>query len=217
MLREGGCSIAEIAQKLHVAKSSVSLWVRDVTLSQIQTDELSGRPHTRAAVEKRRSVRLRNELQHREHIVDSAASEVAVLSNDQLFVLGIGLYWAEGAKTRRSIVQFTNSDARLIEVMMVFFKTFCDIPKAKYRGHIHIHEHLDAGRAREHWSRVSGIPKEQFFKTTVQHKRAEKIGKDSLPLGTFSIYICDTRLHLRILGWMRGLHKQTSMYGRQTS
>lgn len=208
VLRQQGRSLSEITQTLGVAKSSVSLWVRDVQLNTESQRALSNKPYARDAVEKRRTARLTREAARRELILTKAASEIAKISSSELFILGVGLYWAEGAKTRRSIVQFTNSDKRLIEIMMVFFRTFCAVPESKFRGHIHLHEHLSSGDAIDFWSNVTGIPQKQFFKTSIQHKRSVHGSKDTLPLGTFSIYVCDTNLHLRIQGWMKGLHEQ---------
>lgn len=204
-LRQKGLSLNEISQKLKVAKSTASLWVRDIELNPAQKQKLSAKGQKQEVVEKRRLTRLKNENARRQIVVSRAKQKIKRVSNKELFLMGISLYWAEGSKTRRGIVEFSNSDAQLIKIMMRFFKEICWVPKEKFRGHIHLHHHLNAKKAENYWHKVSGIPLAQFFKTTQQHNKASKGKKDNLPHGTFSIYICDTELFLKIQGWMQGV------------
>ena len=49
------------------------------------------------------------------------------------------LYWAEGGKTRKGMVRFSNSDPEMIKIMMAFSEKFVMCQKKKFRGYIHIH------------------------------------------------------------------------------
>ena len=89
--------------------------------------------------------------------------------------------------------------------MMRFFRDVCHVQEQQVRGVVNIHPHLDADRAKEFWSRVSGIPLSQFHKTQIAVSRASQGKKDTLPLGTFRIVIADVRLKSRIDGWIEGL------------
>jgi transcriptional regulator with XRE-family HTH domain len=200
-LRSKGLSMNEIVTKLGVSKSSISLWVRDVQLTAKQKEGLSLRGVRKEAIEKRRETRLRNENARRQIIIDAAKKELKNISSNDLRKIGTALYWAEGAKTKRSVVQFSNSDPEMIKLMMKFFRNICCVPKEKFRGHIHIHPHLDAKRAENHWAKISDIPSSQFYKTYQKPNKSSKNLKDSLPFGTFDIYVCDTALFLKIKGW----------------
>lgn len=204
--QENGFSINEICRKLGVSKSSVSLWIRDINLTPIQSQNLFKRSVNAEVIEKRRLTRLSKENARRQIVIDGSRGEIRKISNNELFLIGIALYWAEGSKTRRGIVEFSNSDPRLIEIMMKFFKEICSVPSEKFRGHIHLHEHLSIKNAEKYWSKISKISVQQFFKTSNQHNKASKNKKDSLPFGTFSIYVCSTELFLKIKGWMEGLY-----------
>ena len=206
-LRAQGNSMGEIARVLHVAKSSVSLWVRNVTLTIQQRKSLSEKGHTFEVIEKRRSVRLRNERARRHVYFQSAVDQTSKLSDDNLFFLGLALYWGEGSKYSRGNVCFHNSDPRLIQIMMKYFKKICRVDNKKFRGHVLLHPHLDARVAERYWSKISGIPLLQFQKTSQQHNKASKGKKDSLPLGTFMIGVYDTVLFLKIMGWMQGVYQ----------
>jgi len=91
--------------------------------------------------------------------------------------------------------------------MMHFFKETCKVPKKKFRGHIFLHPHLNTKKAEKYWHNISGIPLNQFYKTSKQQSRASKGKRDTLPFGTFCIQICNTELFLKIKGWIEKLYE----------
>jgi hypothetical protein len=205
-LRKKGWSINQIYKKLSVAKGSVSLWVREVELTSKQLAELGERSHKQVVIEKRRQTRLFRENARRQIIVDKARAEISHISTTELFLIGIALYWAEGSKTKRGVVELSNANPELIKVAMRFFLEICKVPELKFRGHIFLHPHLDSEKAEKYWSEITHIPRSQFFKTSMQQSRASKKKKDTLPYGTFAIVVCDTELFLRIKGWTEGVY-----------
>ncbi len=204
-LRKEGLSINEIAKKLDVAKSSVSLWVREIKLSFDQIGNLSQKRYQRAVIEKRRVTRLKNETAKRQIILDAAQKQIKKISEKELWLMGVMLYWAEGGKTQRSLVRFSNGDPEMIKIMMFFFRKICKVPEEKFRGYIHIHPHLDHIEAEKYWSSITGIALKKFFKTYRKINISSKNKKDSLPFGVMDIYICDTELFLKISGWAKGI------------
>jgi hypothetical protein len=206
-LRKKGWSMGEISRKINVSKGSVSLWVGKIQLTSKQKKALSLKGHTKEAIENRRGSRLKNEKAKREIVINEAKAQVENISERELWLLGIMLYWAEGRKTGRGMVQFSNSDPEMIKIMMVFFRKICKVPEDKFRGAIHIHPHLDYRKAEKYWSGTSGIPLSQFYKTYRKMNIASKHKRDNLPMGTFDIYICNTKLFLTIFGWVQGVFK----------
>jgi len=203
-LREKGWSMNDIKDKLHVSKSSVSLWVRDIELSDKQKQELSRRGFKKEAIEKRRKVILERAEKRRRGVVDRAKSEIKSLSKKDLFLIGTMLYWGEGGKTGQ-VARVSNGDSNIIRVMMRFFREICEVPEHKFRGHLHIHPHLDYKKAEKYWSQLSGIPLSQLYKTYRKKNRSSKNKKDSLPFGTFDVYVCNLDLLLKIKGWIEGI------------
>lgn len=204
LLRSQGLSIKEIAQQLRVTKSSVSVWVRDVLLTIEQKKRLAKNGVSYAVVEQRRRTRLENEKARKELIMEDAAKEVGSAVADDLKYLGAMLYWAEGGKTQ-SMVRFTNSDPEMIKLMMRFFREICEVSEEKFKGYIHIHPHLDYKKAEQYWSLLTSIPLTQFFKTYRIPNKSSQNKRQTLPYGTLDIYVCDVKLFLRILGWIRGI------------
>lgn len=207
LLRKQGHSMNEIVNVLGVAKSSVSLWVRNIKLTDRQRRKLSKKGHSLDAIEKRRSARIRNEFNRRQTVFQAAKQEIVKVSQRDLFHIGLGLYWGEGSKYSRGSVCFYNSDPRLIQMMKRFFIEVCRVPPARLKGQVLLHPHLKARRAEKYWSGISGIPLSQFQKTSQQHNKASKGKKDKLPRGTFMIGVYDTKLFLTIMGWMEGTYQ----------
>ncbi len=141
-LRTKGWSMNQIQKEVGVSKGSISLWVRDIDLSPIQRRQLSERGRSKDSIEKRRKTRLRREEARRQIIVDAARNEIEELSKNDLFLFGVALYWAEGSKTKRGMVELSNTDPMLIKVAMRFFRNICNVPGHKFRGHVYLHPHL---------------------------------------------------------------------------
>jgi hypothetical protein len=108
------------------------------------------------------------------------------------------------------MARIANSDPGIIRIMMRFFREICLVPEKKFRGSIHTYSHLNAQAAEQYWSKVSGIPRSQFYKTYCKPSIASKSKMDSLPYGTFEIYVCDTVLFYQIKGWIEGLNDNTT-------
>ncbi len=204
-LRQKGISILEIAKQLNVSKASVSVWVRDVELSEQDRKRLSKGGRSVESIERRRVSRIANTQGRYRTIRDAAKLEIPTLSRQELLILGTALYWGEGSKKSKGMVSISNSDPTVIKIMMRFFDEIYDIPLIRVKAHVHTFSHLNVKDAENYWSKVSGIPLSQFYKTYSKPSIASKNKKDSLPYGTLAIYICDTNLLQRTLGLIERL------------
>ena len=201
-LRERGYSLNEIVHELKVSKASVSVWVRDIKLSKSQSERLSNNGVRLEVIERRRETRISNtRLRHR-NVIDAAKEQIGELSKSDLRLIGTMLYWGEGGKTKRGLARVANSDPSVIRVMMRYFREILEVPEKKFRGHVHTYSHLNSTHSERYWSRISGIPTRQFYKTYSKPSVASKDKKDSTPNGTFDIYVCDTVIFLTIMGWI---------------
>ena len=148
----------EIAQRLEVAKSSVSLWTRDVRLTPAQRGRLTRRGFSIDAIEKRRLARIGRTQQEHFAIMKEAGRKIRLLSRRDLWLLGVALYWGEGGKTNHGCARVSNSDPVVIKFMMRFFREICKVHERRFRGHVHTFSHLNKNRAEGYRSKISGIP-----------------------------------------------------------
>ena len=202
LLRKQGKSINEIVKEAGLSKASVSGWVRDIILTKAQRKRISKKGRSFESIERRRASRLFNEKVKRQIIVDNAKKDYARLSLKELKLIGIVLYLGEGAKTIRGLVRLSNSDPAIIKIMMRFFREICNVPENKFNGYIHTFTHANINKTEKYWCKISGIPRNQFYKTYIKPSAASLHKRKTLPFGTFDIYICDTKLFLTIMGWI---------------
>ena len=104
-----------------------------------------------------------------------AKSEINSISDHELFIIGVMLYWAEGAKEKEyrpgSICEFSNMDPKMIQVFLVWLKKVCKIDKNMIIFNIFLHEthKYRVGEVRWYWAKVTGFPVDNF--STVYWKK----------------------------------------------
>lgn len=205
-LRKKGLSVKDIKKKLGVSLSSVSIWVRDVRLTNEQLKKLY--KSKKIGSLKGSIIAAQNKKKQREAITErlknEGKKEIGTLSKRDRFIIGVAIYIGEGGKTDRDI-SVVNSDFRLIKFMMNWFKDFCLVPINKFRGSIYIHDNLDENKAKIFWSKKTGIPLSQFTKSYIVKNKERKLKKTKHLNGIFRIKITDANLHRKIMGWVDGI------------
>lgn len=201
-LRLQGKSMNQIIEETGFSKASVSFWTRDIVLTKEQRNKISMRGRSVESIEKRRLSRLFNINNKRRVIIDTAKKDFSNLSLRDLKIIGAMIYWGEGGKTGHWAVRLANSDPLIIKVMMRFFREVCKVPESKFRANIHTFELANVKETERYWSKVSGIPLKQFYKTYLKPSKASLQKRKTLPYGTIDIYVSDTKVFLAIKGWI---------------
>ncbi|OGK62945.1 hypothetical protein A2334_06210 [Candidatus Roizmanbacteria bacterium RIFOXYB2_FULL_38_10] len=205
-LRLKGYSVRTIQKKLGVAKSSVSLWVRNIMLSDKQTQQLL---NSKRAGGKKGSIlaakrKIINKEKQIKEITLKANKEIGTLTQKEKFFFGLALYFAEGDKKGHNVA-FTNSDPEAIKFMANWFRDFCKVKSDKMRCYIYLHENLDEKNARNYWLKTTKIPLDQFRKTYRVSNTKKTFRKTKYIYGICRISISDVNLLRRILGWISGV------------
>lgn len=212
-LRSQGHSIKEIRSILNVSLSSVSIWVRDVKLTDGQLKKLYLNKKTgnlRGSI-----VAAQNKIKIREEktkiIKANARKEIGIMSKRDRFIAGVAIYAGEGGKTDRDI-SFVNADPQFIKFMMGWFREFCDVSAEKFRGSLYIHDDLDEKKALSYWSKLTGIPLSQFTKSYIAKNNPNRLRNKKHLMGIFRIKVCNADLHRRIIGWVDGMVDSSVYY-----
>lgn len=163
-LRRAGRTYDEIVAELGVSKSSVSLWVRDLPKPR-------RRPPSEDAVRRRSEVVRRRREIERQQTKLAAANEIGPLTSRELFLIGVGLYWAEGAKSKPhrldERVVFVNSDPEMIRVYLLWLDLLA-IPRERVRFALNIHESADIAGAERFWAQHVGVDVADLQKTSLK-------------------------------------------------
>jgi len=204
-LRKEGSSYREILEQVKVSKSSLSLWCKDICLTNSQLMRLSTkRPIKNYGAE----ANHRNRQAEIKRIRTLAKKEIGNISNQEFKLMGIALYWAEGSKTKNAEV--SNSDPKIIKFMVKWFEKFCSVKPIKLKAQLHVHSGQDEVRMKKYWSVLTGIPLNNFCKSYI---KPEGTGhrKNILYNGTIKIRFCSENLRHRILGWIEEASKKIDM------
>jgi transcriptional regulator with XRE-family HTH domain len=154
-LRRAGLPLAEIAARLGVSKSSVSLWVRDVAFEPLPRP-VRGRRRAPNALQRRRQAEI-------ERLLAEGRARIGRLSEREFLVAGVALYAGEGSKGDGRL-RFANSDPRIIYFYCCWLRRFFEIDESRLRVQLYLHEGLDLAAAIAYWSALTAIPVPQFGK-----------------------------------------------------
>ncbi|RST05981.1 hypothetical protein E2C00_09475 [Streptomyces sp. WAC05374] len=166
-LRLQGMTYDQIQVELGCSKSSISLWVRDLP----KPERKRTREEASAIARRGWEATLQRRDAEREQTKTAAANAVGDLSERELFLAGVGLYWAEGTKSKahrpQERVTFINSDPGMIEVFLSWL-TLLGVKREQLRYHVHVHESADVGEAERFWAEVVGEDVRMLGRTTLK-------------------------------------------------
>jgi transcriptional regulator with XRE-family HTH domain len=196
--RDEGLSVKELASLLGVSKSSVSLWVRDIELTDEQRAVLRDRMRTGCAG----ASWFVAQAQERRRQAQEQGREIARRGNP-LHAAGCMLYWAEGSRTRNAI-RFTNSDPEMIRFFARFLRGCFDVPDERFR----ITCNLFADHAtrqveiEQFWLDLLRLPRTCLCKSSVNvySRYSKKKRRNKLPYGTCRVAVHDTYMVQSIYG-----------------
>ncbi len=156
-LRMSGYSLKQISTILLIAKSTASVWVRDVEMkmpAKHRIDRRSVEARQRGAIERKRRLTVRYNVI--EQIVKDDLASLALNKTIKRLLCAF-LYWGEGAKTRKDL-RFINSDPKVIATFLSLFRDSFVVSELKFRARLHIHEYHDERKQLIFWSKITKIP-----------------------------------------------------------
>lgn len=211
-LRKRGYSYNLISRELGIPKSTISGWFKELHYSKLIRQKLTTQAAQKAADNINRWNKLRKELyiQNRNSRIKKISQTVPTLNKENLFFLGLALFWAEGSKKERFSVRFANSDPNLIKLWRRFLIEICEVPTKKIRVSVHLHPYISDKEAKKFWTKIIDIPGLQFNKSQVKLsvRSQRKRPPNTLPYGTCHIYVGSSQLKQKIDGWMEGIRQQ---------
>ncbi|MFH9266283.1 hypothetical protein ACH4KN_18800 [Streptomyces sp. NPDC017546] len=166
-LRLQGMTYDQIQVELGCSKGSISLWVRDLP----KPERKRTREEASAIARRGWEATLQQRDAERREAKRNASKEVGAMSERELFLVGVALYWAEGSKSKpyrpQERVTFVNSDPGMIEVFLSWLRLL-GVPLEHLRFHVHIHETADITAAEQYWIALTGAAPSAFGKTSLK-------------------------------------------------
>ncbi|MDX2624711.1 MULTISPECIES: hypothetical protein [Streptomyces] len=206
-LRLQGMTYDQIQVELGCSKSSISLWVRDLPKPKPRYTE-----EERLALMNAGLARLRaGQDQERMETKRIARESMGELSDRELFIAGVTLYWAEGMKdkpySRRESLLFINSDPNVIKVYLNWL-ALLGVTRERLHLRVSIHESADVTQAEDFWSDLTKVPRVDFMKATLKKHNPKTTRKNTGEAyhGCLVIYVTKSaELYRRVEGAWYGI------------
>jgi transcriptional regulator with XRE-family HTH domain len=209
-LRRKGLSIKKIASRLGVSKSSASVWCSGIKL----TEEQIGKLHKQMVIGgysgrlKGASIQKEQKRSKINYYLREGEKNIGVLSDRELAVAGIALYWGEGGK-KDSRVRFYNSDYLVIRFIMTWFRKVLGVREEDFIMRVTVNgiheERID--EINNYWSRITNIPMNQFGKAILIKTKNKKVYENHFQhYGTLCVGIKkSSTLFYKIMGLIKAL------------
>ncbi|MBV1945660.1 hypothetical protein [Streptomyces sp. BV129] len=209
-LRRQGHTYDQIEAALGCSRSSVSLWVRDLP-----------KPAPRYTPEEQRALMREGLARHRaaereKHDEARAAAlrEIGELTDRELFLAGVALYWAEGQKSkpydRRERVVFVNSDPGVIRTYLAWLDLL-GVDRERLGFRVLIHESADVTAAQRFWAEVAGVDVSVFARPTLKRHNPRTVRRNTGAGYHGCLVVAVSRsadLYNRVEGWWGGIVTQ---------
>ena len=176
-LRRKGESIKKIANLLKVSVSTVSLWCRDIELTDNQVENLRKR-QTDPFYGKRLDYYLKKKKEFSLKLFNlkkEGINSIGKLTEREIFLIGIALYWGEGFK-KDSLIGLATLDINIAKFFIYWLSKSFNITSKdlilritaniSYKDKI-----IELGK---YWSKELKIPTNQFSKPFFQNTKWKK-------------------------------------------
>ncbi len=207
-LRKRGHSVNQIAHELSLAKSTVSVWVRDVPLSKKQQTALRNRnpafnPEVRGLWGTKAASKIYKDLREGYRQQGRELAKNRTKDKDIDFIAGIMLYWAEGHRSKnKHTVRFCNTEVAMMKFFLGFLKKYLHVKNEDVRISIYYHPNgFSINKIQNYWLRKLGLTQHNLVRAWLEDKRiVSGKRKNRFPYGVCTMSVHKTELIQKIYG-----------------
>lgn len=215
-MRKQGKTYSEIREVFPVPKGTLSLWLKNVKIPAQNREKMQQRAYRKWKKANRIFIQqvIDKARAKRDATKTKAKNQIKKISKKDLLIIGSMLYWAEGGKTKRGFLVFVNSDSKMVQVMMRFFREICLIPNKSIKARVQIYPGMNYNKILNFWTRLLKLPKQNFYPPQTQISRASSKRKvNILPYGTIRLAVYNTNNVSKVMGWIEGISEQINNAG----
>lgn len=128
------------------------------------------------------------------------------LSEKELFVAGLFLYWGEGVKGLKRSVGLYNTNPQMIKFGLFWYIKILKIPAEKIRIKLHLYSDMNIKKEMNFWSKELKFPLSRFSNPYIKNtKKADINNKGGFGHGTCGLLFNDVFLKERILAAIQAI------------
>jgi hypothetical protein len=124
------------------------------------------------------------------------------IKESELFGMGIGLYWGEGARADRNSVKLGNTDPKLLNTFIRFLETFFCIHRNDMRFGLQIFSDIRVEDALDFWTKNLRIRRQQFYKPTVTRSGSIGTYRRKSRYGVLMVHYHNKRMRDLLVGML---------------
>lgn len=202
-LRKEGKSYGDIRKILKVSKGSLSLWLKDVLLTDDQ--KLALKDRRKIAVETyRKTMKLKRQRRNSEYYKNQVNKWVP-LSEREMFIAGLFLYLGEGNKVSRSSIGITNTDPSVVKFALYWIINSLKIPKNKIRIQLHLYGDMDFENEISFWLKELKMKRTCLVKPYIKKSFRTSLDQKGYGHGTCGLFVYNTVIKENILMAIRAI------------
>lgn len=172
-LRRRGKSIRDIEKLLGIPRSTLSGWLRTISLTALQHARLKRRHEKALASARIEAIKWHN-AQKEARIAKAAEAAAMVLGriSDNVDALELALaflYLGEGSKTN-SATSLGSSDPRIATFFVKCLQTIYGIPTANIRCYLHLRADQNSVQLEKYWANQLKLPRNSFGKASLDKR-----------------------------------------------
>lgn len=202
-LRRRGKSYSEIKKIVKISKSSLSLWLRNIPLTEKQILRIKGKKEQ--TIERFRETMSRKRARRTSGYYVDQSKKWLPLSDRELYLAGLFLYLGEGGKTSRNTVNICNTDPSVMKFVLFWMLNSLKVPKNEIRLNLHLYSDMDIEKESNYWLKQLGLTKKHLNKPYIKKSRKTDLDQKGFGHGTCSLCVHNTVLKENILMSLRAI------------
>lgn len=131
-------------------------------------------------------------------VYQKVSKDLGKLTDREIFLCGLFLYWGEGSKTRDACIEITNTDPSMIRFALMWFEKL-GIKKEDMSVKLKIYKDTDKERVTMFWSDLLQVDRSQFRYYIKKSNQVDISYKTGFGYGTCSIYYGNRDLYEKIM------------------
>ncbi len=196
-LRKEGKTFSEIRGVVKVSKSTLSIWLKPYPLSNEQVQEVNKMKYR--AIEKFRETMRKKRNKRLEKYYKEIKNKLLPLSNKNLYIAGLFLYWGEGNKASSHTISINNTDPSVLKFTKYWYLNALNIKEKKMKISLHLYKDMNILKEINYWSRQLHIPKSQFIRPYIKESKKSDIDQKGFGHGTCALVVHDTVIKEKII------------------
>lgn len=112
---------------------------------------------------------------------------------NELLLAGLMLYWAEGPRRNKHVIQLANLDQRMLVLFIKFLRVICGVKEEKLTLNIQLYRKFDKDRTKKYWSKLLNVST-RFISVNIHSDKRSKPEKQWSEYGIARIEVRNVKL-----------------------